>query len=158
MSKLQRFDPMKARGIRTLGTILEERGVKPPQSKPTGRDADPRRTIPLNSSRWQKLRARVLAEQPLCAMCDQPANVVDHANGNPGDNSRRNLTALCEPCHNHKTQRQRAGLPVVHGHDENGMPRDPGHPWNVERGTEKSPEGEPTQTARPPSLQSNGQD
>ena len=110
-------------------------------SKPTGRDADPRRTIPLNSAAWRKLRASVLAEQPLCAMCDHPANVVDHANGNPGDNSRRNLVSLCEPCHNHKTQRQRAGRPVIWGHDARGLSRDPNSEWHPSNFDKKSPAG-----------------
>lgn len=111
-----------------LGSIVEEKLKQ--RARPSGRDADPRRTIPLNSARWRKLRARVLAEQPLCRMCDAPANVVDHASGDPSDNSDRNLVALCAPCHNHKTQRQRAGLPVVWGCTVEGWPRDPMHGWN----------------------------
>lgn len=161
MSKLQRFDPMKARGIKTAPTSLEARGIKPApaaRSKPSGRDADPRRTIPLNSSRWRRLRHWILGLEPLCRHCNAVATEVDHISGDPSDNSRENLQGLCKPCHSHKTGRERAGLAVVHGHDENGMPKDPDHPWNIERRDEKSPEGESRKTGRHPSLQLNGQD
>ena len=107
------------------------------KANPTGREADLRRTIPLNSATWRKLRAAVLAEEPLCRRWGHVANTVDHASGDPSDNSRANLAPLCSPCHSHKTGRERAGRPVVWGCDINGMPRDPRHPWN-----EKSPEGE----------------
>ena len=100
------------RGIRMLGSILEEKGLKmaPPLrvSKRTGRDADPRRVLPLNGAKWQRLRAQVLAEQPLCAHCGcrgltVPATDVDHKDGNPGNNDRSNLEGLCHECHSTKT-------------------------------------------------------
>ena len=110
------------RGIRMLGSILEEKGLKmaphwsdklkmaPPlrASKRTGRDADPRRVLPLNSAKWQKLRAMVLAEQPLCAHCGRrgltvPATDVDHKDGNPGNNDRSNLEGFCHECRSIKT-------------------------------------------------------
>lgn len=165
MARLKLLDPMKARGIKTAPTALEARGIKPAPSKAnrSGRDADPRRTIPLNSATWRKLRARVLAEEPLCRMCAARglvtvATCVDHASGDPSDNSRQNLVSLCEPCHNHKTGRERAGLQAIHGHDEHGMPLDPAHPWNLQCGTEKSPEGDSSKTVLAPSLQRNGRD
>lgn len=141
MRKLKQFDPMKARGIKTAPSIVESRGVKPAPSRPSGRDADPRRTIPLNSSEWRKMRARVLAEEPLCRRCKEPASDVDHVSGDPSDNRRANLQPLCHACHSHKTGRERAGLPITHGHDAHGMPLDPAHPWNQSRVTKKSPEG-----------------
>ena len=111
-------------------------------TRPSGRDADPRRTIPLNSSRWRKLRAAVLAREPLCRRCGDVANTVDHVSGDPSDNSAQNLAPMCAPCHSHKTGRERAGLPVNWGCDADGWPRDPSHPWN-----EKSPEGDAPKTA-----------
>ena len=103
-------------------------------SNATGRDADPRRTIPLNSASWRRLRARVLAEQPLCSVrpCGQPATDVDHISGDPSDNSRTNLHGLCHSCHSTKTGREKAGLSGTWGHDVNGWPLDPNHPWNAE--------------------------
>lgn len=128
------------------------RNRKPPRelltlrkANPSGRDSDPRRTLPLNSAAWYRLRARVLAEEPLCRHCGQPATDVDHLSGDPSDNRRANLQPLCHPCHSHKTGRERAGLGIVHGCDADGMPRDPAHPWNAE----KSPEGESSSTGRP---------
>ena len=62
----------------------------------TGRDADPRRTIPLQSAQWQRLRASVLASAPLCRHCTEEgrtmaATDVDHRDGNPGNNRAENL-------------------------------------------------------------------
>lgn len=110
------------------------------QTRPSGRDADPRRTIPLNSSAWQRLRAYVLAVEPLCRDCKHVATDVDHDDGNPGNNNPRNLVARCHSCHSAKTMRERHG--TTHGCDATGMPNDPGHHWN-----EKSPEGD---APRPP--------
>lgn len=85
------------------------------RANPTGRDADPRRTIPLNSAAWRKLRARVLAEHPLCLRCSDVATDVDHVSGDPSDNSRENLQPLCHACHSSKTARERAGAVSRYG-------------------------------------------
>ena len=109
-------------GIRMLGSILEEKGLKmaptwgdkikmaPPLRVPkrTGRDADQRRVLPLNGSRWQKLRAQVLAGEPLCRHCAArgltvPATDVDHISGDPSDNRLEALQPLCHECHSIKT-------------------------------------------------------
>lgn len=128
--------------------------LKAPRAKRTGRDADPRRTLPLNSAAWQRLRASVLAGEPLCRHCTQegrtvPATDVDHRDGNPGNNELSNLQPLCHEHHSRKTA-QDHGKRVVHGCDEHGMPLDPDHLWN--RGivqpllNQKSPA---TEAARP---------
>lgn len=102
------------------------------RANPTGRDADPRRTIPLNSAAWRRLRARVLAEQPLCLMCSDVATDVDHVSGDPSDNSRKNLQPLCHACHSRKTARERTGnAAVIRGCNADGWPIDPAHPWNL---------------------------
>lgn len=136
--------------------MLEDRipTLKAPRAKRSGRDADPRRTLPLNSAAWQRLRASVLAGEPLCRMCQArglvvPATDVDHASGDPSDNSRENLTPLCHECHSRKTASDH-GKRVNHGCDANGMPLDPNHTWH--QGTvaallKKSPA---TDDARPP--------
>ncbi len=125
----------------------------PKAAKRTGRDADPRRTIPLNSAAWQRLRASVLAGEPLCRHCTAEgrtvvATDVDHRDGNPGNNDLLNLQPLCHEHHSRKTA-QDHGKRVNHGCDEHGMPLDPDHPWNrgtVARLLEKSPA---TDGARP---------
>lgn len=88
-----------------------------------------------NSARWQHVRAMKLRKTPLCEYC-QPgrqkvATEVDHFKpiengGAPFDMA--NLRSTCKSCHSQKT----AHGEVLHGCDENGMPRDPRHPWNGE--------------------------
>jgi len=103
-------------------------------SNKTGRDADPRRALPLNSHAWRKLRAYILAESPLCEHCmdrglTAPATDVDHISGDPSDNSMANLQSLCHSCHSIKTARDH-GKRVAMGCDVGGMPLDPSHAWN----------------------------
>lgn len=110
----------------------------PKRARPTGRDADPRRTIALNTATWQRLRAMVLAERPLCQHCLEHGRItiatdVDHADGNPANNSRGNLQSLCHACHSTKTMRERNGGATVYGCDEHGTPLDPEHAWNKNR-------------------------
>ncbi len=104
------------------------------KAKATGRDADPRRTLKLNGSAWQKLRAHVLAAEPLCRHCTaeghtQAATDVDHADGNPGNNSLVNLQPLCHEHHSRKTASDH-GKTVRAACDANGWPTDPRHAWN----------------------------
>ena len=99
----------------------------------TGRDADPRRTLKLNGSAWQKLRASVLAGEPLCRHCAArglvvPATDVDHMNG-ADDNRLESLQPLCHECHSRKTAREN-GKNVTFGCDTSGTPIDPSHYWN----------------------------
>lgn len=106
------------------------------------------RTLALNGAAWRKLRASVLAEQPLCPECrDQgllvPATEVDHQDNDPSNNSRDNLVGLCKTHHSAKTAAEMRGhKPKVKGCDVHGNPLDPHHAWH--RGTiapllEKSP-------------------
>ncbi|MYN11781.1 HNH endonuclease [Pusillimonas sp. TS35] len=111
--------------------------LPPPKANRTGRDADPRRTIPLNSAQWQNLRATVINEEPLCRYCSAQgwivsATDVDHISGDPSDNRRENLQSLCHECHSKKTAADH-GKAVSWGCDVNGMPLDPAHPWNKEK-------------------------
>ena len=122
----------------------------PKRANPTGRNADARRSIPLNTSAWQRLRASVLAERPLCAHCFERGGVtiatdVDHADGDASNNARSNLQSLCHACHSTKTMRERGGRATVYGCDTNGMPLDPDHAWNKNR-------QQPAALDRPPSL------
>ena len=109
---------------------------RPQRFKPanrTGRDADPERTLKLNGAAWQKLRASVLMDEPLCRHCAArglmvPATDVDHVNG-ADDNRRESLQPLCHECHSRKTAREQ-GKNVAYGCDASGNPADPLHPWN----------------------------
>lgn len=121
--------------------------------------APKKRTLSLNSTAWKKLRAQVLAEEPLCRWCLArglyvASTDVDHIKDSREDYSddsrRENLTGLCHECHSLKTARD-MGKSVYLGCDLNGMPIDPTHPWNLEIDTPKqgetSPETEGSKTA-----------
>lgn len=101
-----------------------------------------RRHVPLNSAAWLKLRAQVLADEPLCRMCaaagyTTPATDVDHIDNGAGDytddNSRDNLQPLCHECHSRKTRAEIEGADVieVYGFDRDGFPLNPDHHWNL---------------------------
>lgn len=69
--------------------------------------------------RWRKLRARFLADHPLCAECLKtgravPATDVDHIvphRGNPDLMwDEGNLQALCHSCHSRKTASEDGGF------------------------------------------------
>ena len=91
------------------------------------------RTLALDGKAWRTLRASVLREHPLCVLCRTAvASEVDHIGDDPTDNRREALQALCKPCHSRKTNADR-GHKVTWGCDDNGMPLDPSHPWNLEK-------------------------
>jgi len=68
-----------------------------------------------NSRRWRKLRATILSKYSICKMCEAKnryttANVVDHIKPiNKGGFAWEisNLQALCTPCHNSKSARDK---------------------------------------------------
>ena len=98
------------------------------------------RHLPLNSAAWARLRAQVLAEEPLCRHCAAlglvvPATDVDHIRNGEGDysddNRRENLQPLCHECHSRKTRAEmNGGELVLAGCDTHGRPTDPNHHWN----------------------------
>lgn len=59
---------------------------------------------------WQKARAAFLKAHPRCAMCGQPATVVDHVISHRGDQKlfwrQSNWQPLCTPCHSRAKQSQ----------------------------------------------------
>lgn len=94
---------------------------------------------PYNTAQWQGLRSAKLSEQPLCEACLRleivtPAYAVDHieaivAGGDPFP-PLVGLMALCEACHNSKTNAK--DHPNAHGfrralkgYDVDGNPIDP---------------------------------
>lgn len=91
---------------------------------------------PYNTARWQRIRREKLRRSPLCEYCPEgrkrSATQVDHkkAIADGGDPwAWNNLASACQACHSQKT----AHGEVLHGCDENGFPRDPGHEWNQGR-------------------------
>ena len=91
--------------------------------------------------RWRKRRARQLAEHPLCAMCEKQgkvtaATVADHVTPHRGNAEKfwnGELQSLCSTCHSARKQiQEKHGYSAACGED--GMPLDPGHPWNRGKG------------------------
>ena len=81
-------------------------------------------------SRWRKLRAAFLTQNPLCEPCRQlgrvtEATVAHHAEGgHKGDFEKfwtLPLTAMCAPCHNRLGALEDAGRQLP-GCDERGVP------------------------------------
>lgn len=72
----------------------------------------------LRGRPWRRLRARVLAEEPICYRCIERdtvtkgsvSTICDHkvplAEG--GTDDRENLGGMCEPCHDQKTAEEAA--------------------------------------------------
>lgn len=108
---------------------------RPPQpKKPAASSVRKVRAVRLNSAHWLRLRALVLADEPLCRSCAArglvvPALDVDHIDNDGDNNSRDNLQPLCRSCHSHKTATTDRGR-VKYGFDVTGRPLDPDHHWN----------------------------
>ncbi len=60
---------------------------------------------------WRKLRLMYLRANPLCVVCGDAANEVDHIRprARGGGDDWSNLQALCKPCHSRKTAREQGG-------------------------------------------------
>lgn len=79
------------------------------------------------TARWQKLREQVLAQQPLCVMCERAgkvevATVCDHIEPHRGDEAKfwaGPFQGLCKRCHDSDKQRmEKSGrLTVTFGVD-----------------------------------------
>jgi len=69
---------------------------------------------PYSKATWKRIRARVLAEYPVCQWlgCDMPASECDHivALAAGGTDDRANLQALCKRHHSIKTNREDGGF------------------------------------------------
>lgn len=92
------------------------------------------RTLALDGAAWRKLRAYVLAGEPMCRHCTQQGALtiaadVDHRDNDASNNALVNLVPLCHECHSRKTAKD-MGHNVRMGCDVNGMPLDVNHPWN----------------------------
>ena len=89
------------------------------------------------STRWRKLRALVLNEEPLCRLCERQgkttaADTVDHIKEHKGDVAlfydRDNLQPLCQFHHN-SSKRIKDHSGVYPGCDVDGFPLDKDHWW-----------------------------
>ncbi|XIG78765.1 endonuclease [Streptomyces sp. SGAir0957] len=56
---------------------------------------------------WAKIRARILARDPICKMCGvRPSAFCDHIVAKADDHSDSGLQGLCGPCHDQKSSRE----------------------------------------------------
>jgi len=93
-----------------------------------------------DTTRWRRAAKAFLADpdNALCALCqkigrDTPATIVDHKKPHKGDYGlfwdQENWQGVCAPCHSAAKRMQE-----IHGYsqaaDLDGLPVDPGHPWN----------------------------
>lgn len=98
-----------------------------------------KRWLPTNSRHWQRMRAQVLAEEPVCRCgCGQASTEVDHIDGRcetRHDYRRENLQGLAHDCHSAKTARENGSFGRApnttkrRGCDANGVPLDAKHHW-----------------------------
>lgn len=86
------------------------------------------------SPAWRRLRAAVLARDPICRTpgCGRPSQHADHIvpRSRGGADNMANLRGLCASCHSTVTRQGNAKPLGVKGCDLNGMPLDPNHPWS----------------------------
>ena len=80
------------------------------QERKRKRAYDQRRPTPAQrgyDAEWRKARERFLKVEPFCAVCGQPATVVDHIKPHKGDPylfwQASNWQPLCASCHSRKT-------------------------------------------------------
>ena len=70
------------------------------------------REVLYKSREWRELRARVMQEEPLCALCGAPSEHADHIEHGADWRSRffdrANLRGLCSRCHNSKSAKDLA--------------------------------------------------
>jgi 5-methylcytosine-specific restriction endonuclease McrA len=88
---------------------------------------------------WRRFRERFLRLHPWCAMCGQPADVVDHIirrEAGGADLDPLNCQAACYSCHNRKTrvhdQLRKHGTyeAKTPGSNADGTPTARDHHWN----------------------------
>jgi hypothetical protein len=68
-----------------------------------------------NCAHWRRLRAIVLARDPICKMCNRyPSEIADHVKPHKGVRSMfvdlDNLQGLCKKCHDTKTATEDGGF------------------------------------------------
>lgn len=60
-------------------------------------------------SGWVKIRARILARDPVCKLCDvRPSTHCDHIVAKADDHRPEGLQGVCGPCHDQKSAREGA--------------------------------------------------
>lgn len=66
--------------------------------------SDRRERLP---SGWRKLRAQILARDPICVLCHvRPSTMCDHIIAMVDDDRPEGLQGVCGPCHDQKSSRE----------------------------------------------------
>ncbi|WP_407864519.1 HNH endonuclease [Phyllobacterium phragmitis] len=108
--------PYAAPSIRSCGCVVasgercqhmiardRERKARHDAQRPTARERG-------YDSKWREVREQFLKANPHCAMCGNPATVVDHIIPHRGGKCLfwhlPNLQPLCMPCHSSRKQSQ----------------------------------------------------
>ena len=99
-----------------LAPIHNPRRTKHLTDKANAKRRSAKRQYATNSPTWRKLRATVLAEEPLCRECRRegivkPARDVDHIDDDSFNNRRDNLAPLCHSHHSQKTAKEHGFKP-----------------------------------------------
>lgn len=67
-------------------------------------------------SGWAKIRARILARDPVCKLCGvRPSTHCDHIVAKADDHSETGLQGVCGPCHDQKSAREGAAAAKAKG-------------------------------------------
>lgn len=65
---------------------------------------------------WAKIRARILARDPVCKICGvRPSAFCDHIVARADDHSDTGLQGVCGPCHDQKSAREGAAAAKAKG-------------------------------------------
>ena len=90
--------------------------------------------------RWRRLRAYMLAQNPLCVACGGAAEILDHVQPHRGNEDLfydpMNLQSMCKSCHDRKTAKYDSNFVKKKKNwsfgkcSTDGLPTDPAHPWN----------------------------
>lgn len=79
-------------------------------------------------SGWAKIRARILARDPICKICGtRPSTHCDHIVAKADDHSDTGLQGVCGPCHDQKSAREGAAAAKAKGRPGRARPDEP-HP------------------------------
>lgn len=58
-------------------------------------------------SNWRAIRAKVLARDPVCKICDvRPSTHCDHIEAKTDAHAEDRLQGVCGPCHDQKSSRE----------------------------------------------------
>ncbi|MFE9432330.1 HNH endonuclease signature motif containing protein [Streptomyces sp. NPDC006640] len=68
------------------------------------RGSDRKARLPSN---WRVIRAKVLARDPICKICNvRPSTHCDHIEAKTDAHAEDRLQGLCGPCHDQKSSRE----------------------------------------------------